>query len=202
LALCSGCGVVRRVLLLELSILGVLALYVLLALFIGFTQRLLLAYLWSSISLGFLAGVFYSIASINMLASLLLIASSHVIFNVVVPIHARRCSILYTWDCRATRVLDRYRLYVALALLPVFITALIAGSMARLGLPVTPLSLAAALAYGIYNVYGLLELAGYTLAYITPLLEGGKARLASTLAMTVAITAGAYIEARLILGLW
>jgi len=199
LASCHGSGGWGRDALLELRILGALALFALFTLLVGFTQRLLLGRLEASIASGSLIGTLGSIASINILASAALMAASHVVFNVSVPLHARRCKLKPTWECRVTRVLAGRRLQAAVAMFPVFMLSMMVGSMARLGLPVTPSSLASALAFGVSNGYGLLELAGYMLAYIAPLLEGYRARLAVVLASAAAITAGAYVEATLIL---
>jgi len=199
LASCRACSGRRQAALMELRILGALALFAAFALLAGFTQRLLLGRLEDSIASGSFIGALGSIASINILASAVLMAASHVVFNVSVPLHARRCELAPTWECRATRILARRRLRAALALFPVFMLAMMVGSMARLGLPVSPASLASALAFGVQNAYGLLELAGYTLAYTAPLLEGNRARLALVLTSMAAITAGAYIEAGLML---
>jgi len=200
LGLCSGRGEVGGAFLLELRILGALALYAALVLFAGFLQGLFLGCLSSSAASGSFEGAFLSIAAINTLASAVLMATSHVVFNVSVPLHARRCELRFTWECQVTRVMAGRRLQAALALFPVFMLSMMVGSMARLGLPVTPSSLSSALAFGVRNGYGLLELGGYMLAYTAPLLGGNRARLALALASVAALTAGAFVEAGLMLG--
>ncbi|MFZ8793722.1 MAG: hypothetical protein ACO2O2_07550 [Acidilobaceae archaeon] len=110
-----------------------------------------------------------------------------------------RCSVVPAPDCMLTDITLRFKTLVALAILPILILALLAGSMARLGLQATPSTLLSSLAYGVYNIYGVLELAGYTLAYITPLLGRTEAKLAvASLALTM-IVLGAVVETVILL---
>jgi len=153
----------------------------------------------SSILLGSLASTAIAIAFVNSLIALILAMSSHVIFNVVLPLHVYRCGMLVTFDCRLSPLMLKFKLGSALALLPILILALFAGNMARLGLPVTLYTIAQAMALGIARVYGALELAGYTLAYITPLLGRTEARPAvASLALTM-IVLGAVVETVILL---
>jgi hypothetical protein len=72
--------------------------------------------------------------------------------------------------------------------------------MARLGLQATPSTLLSSLAYGVYNIYGVLELAGYIMAYTTPLVGDARAKVALALLAVTMITLGALIETKVILG--
>jgi hypothetical protein len=67
-------------------------------------------------------------------------------------------------------------------------------------LQATPSTLLSSLAYGVYNIYGALELAGYTTAYTTPLVEGTRAKIALALLAITMITLGALVETKVILG--
>jgi hypothetical protein len=93
----------------------------------------------------------------------------------------------------------KFKLGSALALLPILILALFAGNMARLGLPVTPYTIAQAVALGIARVYGALELTGYALAYIIPLLGRTEARLAVASLALAMIVLGAVVETVILL---
>jgi hypothetical protein len=189
----------REALVVELRVIAVLALYVLAVLILSLIQSFAYGVLRSSIPLGSLASTAIAIAFVNTITALILAMSSHVIFNVVLPLHVYRCRMLVTFDCRLSPLMLKFKLGSALALLPILILALFAGNMARLGLPVTPYTIAQAMASGIARVYGALELAGYTLAYITPLLERREVRLAvASLALTM-IVLGAVVETVILL---
>jgi hypothetical protein len=189
----------REALVVELRVIAVLALYVLAVLILSLIQSLAYGVLRSSIPLGSLASTAIAIAFVNMITALILAMSSHVIFNVVLPLHMYRCGMLVTFDCRLSPLMLKFKLGSALALLPILILALFASNMARLGLPVTPYTIAQAVASGIARVYGALELTGYTLAYITPLLGRTEAKLAvASLALTM-IVLGAVVETVILL---
>jgi hypothetical protein len=189
----------REALVVELRVIAVLALYVLAVLTLSLIQFLVYGALRSSIPLGSLVFTATLIAFVNSLTALILAMSSHVIFNVVLPLHMYRCGMLATFDCRLSPLMLKFKLGSALALLPILILALFAGNMARLGLPVTPYTIAQAMALGIARVYGALELTGYTLAYIAPLLGRTEAKLAvASLALTM-IVLGAVVETVILL---
>jgi hypothetical protein len=189
----------REALVVELRVVAVLALYVLAVLTLSLIQFLVYGALRSSIPLGSLASTAIAIAFVNMITALILAMSSHVIFNVVLPLHVYRCGVLVTFDCRLSPLMLKFKLGSALALLPILILALFAGNMARLGLPVTLYTIAQAMALGIARVYGALELAGYTLAYITPLLGRTEARLAVASLALAMIVLGAVVETVILL---
>jgi hypothetical protein len=189
----------REALVVELRIIAVLALYVLAVLTLSLIQFLVYGALRSSIPLGSLVFTATLIAFVNSLTALILAMSSHVIFNVVLPLHMYRCGMLVTFDCRLSPLMLKFKLGSALALLPILILALFAGNMARLGLPVTPYTIAQTMASGLARVYGALELTGYTLTYITPLLGRTEAKLAvASLALTM-IALGAVVETVILL---
>jgi len=190
----------REALVIELRVIAVLALYVIAVLILSLIQSFAYGALRSFIPLGSLASTAIAIAFVNMITALILAMSSHVIFNVVLPLHMYRCEMLATFDCRLSPLMLKFKLASALALLPILILALFVGNMARLGLPVTPYTIAQAMALGLARVYGALELAGYTLAYITPLLERTEAKLAAaSLALTM-LALGAVLEAVILVG--
>jgi hypothetical protein len=66
-------------------------------------------------------------------------------------------------------------------------------------LQATPSTLLSSLAYGVYNIYGVLELAGYTIAYIIPLLGRTEARLAVASLALAMIVLGAVVETVILL---
>ena len=183
----------------EFKIILVLALYVSLVLVLSLIQSLLFAILRDLIVLGSLASIATVIASINVITAFILTLSSHMLFNVVVPLHMLRCSILPTFDCRLSPLMLRYKLRSALALLPILIIALFTGNMVRLGLPLTLHTFIQTLTLGLTRVYGILELAGYTLAYITPLLGATRVKLVVALLALTMIMLGAVIETTTIL---
>jgi hypothetical protein len=189
----------REALVVELRVIAVLALYVLAVLILSLIQSLAYGVLRSSIPLGSLASTVIAIAFVNMITALILAMSSHVIFNVVLPLHMYRCEMLVTFDCRLSPLMLKFKLGSALALLPILILALFAGNMARLGLPVTPYTIAQAMASGLARVYGALELTGYTLAYITPLLGRTEAKLAVAFLALTMIVLGAVVETVILL---
>jgi hypothetical protein len=189
----------REALVVELRVIAVLALYVLAVLILSLIQSLAYGVLRSSIPLGSLASTAIAIAFVNMITALILAMSSHVIFNVVLPLHMYRCGMLATFDCRLSPLMLKFKLGSALALLPILILALFVGNMARLGLPVTPYTIAQAVVSGIARVYGALELAGYTLAYITPLLGRTEAKLAVAFLALTMIVLGAVVETVILL---
>jgi hypothetical protein len=189
----------REALVIELRIIAVLVLYVLAVLTLSLIQSLVYGALRSSIPLGSLAFTATLIAFVNAITALILAMSSHAIFNVVLPLHMYRCRMLVTFDCKLSPFMLRFKLVSALTLLPILILALFVGNMARLGLPVTPYTIAQAMALGIARVYGALELTGYMLAYITPLLERREAKLTvASLALTT-IVLGAVVETVILL---
>jgi hypothetical protein len=189
----------REALVVELRVIAVIALYVLSVFILSLIQSFAYGALRNSIPLGSLASTAIAIAFVNMITALILAMSSHVIFNVVLPLHMYRCGMLVTFDCRLSPLILKHKLASALALLPILILALFVGNMARLGLPVTPYTIAQAMALGIARVYGALELAGYTLAYITPLLERRETKLTiASLALTT-IVLGAVVETVILL---
>jgi len=189
----------REALVVELRVIAVLALYVLAVFILSLIQSFAYGALRISIPLGSLASTAIAIAFVNMITALILAMSSHVIFNVVLPLHMYRCGMLVTFDCRLSPLMLKFKLGSALALLPILILALFVGNMARVGLPVTPYTIAQAMALGIARVYGALELTGYTLAYITPLLGRTEAKLAvASLALTM-IVLGAVVETVILL---
>jgi hypothetical protein len=189
----------REALVVELRVIAVLALYVLAVFILSLIQSFAYGALRSSILLGSLASTAIAIAFVNMITALILAMSSHVIFNVVLPLHMYRCEMLATFDCRLSPLMLKFKLGSALALLPILILALFVGNMARLGLPVTPYTIAQTMASGLTRVYGALELTGYTLTYITPLLERTEAKLAvASLALTM-IALGAVVETVILL---
>jgi hypothetical protein len=189
----------RKALVIELRVIAVLALYVLAVLILSLIQSFAYGALRSSIPLGSLASTVIAIAFVNMITALILAMSSHVIFNVVLPLHMYRCRMLVTFDCRLSPLMLKFKLGSALALLPILILALFVGNMARLGLPVTPYTIAQAVASGLARVYGALELTGYTLAYITPLLERTEAKLAVAFLALTMIVLGAVVETVILL---
>ncbi len=63
-----------------------------------------------------------------------------------------------------------------------------------------PSTLLSSLAYRVCNIYGVLELAGYTIAYTTPLVGGTRAKIALALLAITMITLGALVETKVILG--
>ena len=189
----------REALVVELRIIAVLALYILAVLTLSLIQFLVYGALRSSIPLGSLVFTATLIAFVNSLTALILAMSSHVIFNVVLPLHMYRCGMLVTLDCGLSPLMSKFKLGSALALLPILILALFVGNMARLGLPVTPYTIAQAVALGIARVYGALELAGYTLAYIIPLLGRTEARLAVASLALAMIVLGAVVETVILL---
>jgi len=67
-------------------------------------------------------------------------------------------------------------------------------------LQATPSTLLSSLAYGVCNIYGVLELAGYTTAYTTPLVGGTRAKVTLALLAITMITLGALVETKVILG--
>jgi hypothetical protein len=189
----------REALVVELRVIAVLALYVIVVLILSLIQSFAYGVLRSFISLGSLASTAIAIAFVNMITALILAMSSHVIFNVVLPLHMYRCGMLVTFDCWLSPLMLKFKLGSALALLPILILALFVGNMARLGLPVTPYTIAQAVASGIARVYGALELAGYTLAYIIPLLGRTEARLAVASLALAMIVLGAVVETVILL---
>ena len=178
----------------------ILAVYISVIVVLGLTQRVLLGVLFDAIVSGSWLLTVTSIASINSIAAVILALSSHTLFNVIASTHMARCSLAPAPDCRLTELTVRFKTLVALAILPILILALLAGSMARLGLQATPSTLLSSLAYGVYNIYGILELAGYTTAYTTPLVEGTRAKVTLALLAITMITLGALIETKVILG--
>jgi len=189
----------REALVVELRVIAVLALYVIAVLILSLIQSLAYGALRNSIPLGSLAFTAIAIAFVNMITALILAMSSHVIFNVVLPLHMYRCGMLVTFDCRLSPLMLKFKLGSALALLPILILALFIGNMARLGLPVTPYTIAQAVVSGIARVYGALELTGYTLAYITPLLGRTEAKLAVAFLALTMIVLGAVVETVILL---
>ncbi len=178
----------------------ILAIYISVIVVLGLIQRVLLGVLFDAIASGSWLLTATSIASINSIAAVILALSSHTLFNVIAPTHMARCSVAPTPDCRLTDLTIRFKTLVALAILPILILALLAGSMVRLGLQATPSTLLSSLAYGVYNIYGVLELAGYTIAYTTPLVGGTRAKIALALLAITMITLGALVETKVILG--
>jgi hypothetical protein len=178
----------------------ILAVYISVIVVLGLIQRVLLGVLFDAIASGSWLLTATSIASINSIAAVILALSSHTLFNVIASTHMARCSLAPAPDCRLTELTVRFKTLVALAILPILILALLAGSMVRLGLQATPSTLLSSLAYGVYNIYGVLELAGYTTAYTTPLVEGTRAKIALALLAITMITLGALIETKVILG--
>jgi hypothetical protein len=178
----------------------ILVIYISFIVVLGLIQRVLLGVLFDAIASGSWLLTATSIASINSIAAVILALSSHTLFNVIAPTHMARCSEAPAPDCRLTGLTLRFKTLVALAILPILILALLAGSMVRLGLQATPSTLLSSLAYGVYNIYGVLELAGYTIAYTTPLVEGTRAKVALALLAITMITLGALIETKVILG--
>jgi len=178
----------------------ILAIYISVIVVLGLIQRVLLGVLFDAIASGSWLLTVTSIASINSIAAVILALSSHTLFNVIAPTHMARCSLAPAPDCMLTDLTLRFKTLVALAILPILILALLAGSMARLGLQATPSTLLSSLAYGVYNIYGVLELAGYTIAYTTPLVEGTRAKIALALLAITMITLGALVETKVILG--
>jgi len=67
-------------------------------------------------------------------------------------------------------------------------------------LQATPSTLLSSLTYGVCNIYGVLKLAGYTIAYTTPLVGGTRAKIALALLAVTMITVGVLIETKVILG--
>jgi hypothetical protein len=178
----------------------ILAVYISVIVVLGLIQRILLEVLFDAIASGSWLLTATSIASINSIAAVILALSSHTLFNVIAPTHMARCSVAPAPDCMLTDLTLRFKTLVALAILPILILALLAGSMVRLGLQATPSTLLSSLAYGVYNIYGVLELAGYIIAYTTPLVEGTRAKIALALLAITMITLGALIETKVILG--
>ena len=178
----------------------ILAVYISVIVVLGLIQRVLLGVLFDAMVSGSWLLTVTSIASINSIAAAILALSSHTLFNVIAPTHMARCSLAPAPDCMLTDLTLRFKTLVALAILPILILALLAGSMARLGLQATPSTLLSSLAYGVYNIYGVLELAGYTTAYTTPLVEGTRAKVTLALLAITMITLGALIETKVILG--
>jgi len=185
---------IGRALLIELRIILFIVFYVFIVLVLSFLQSLLLNTIFKAMVLGSLILLFLTIMFINMITAFILALSSHIIFNVVAPLHILRCSTLPTFDCRLTPYMLRYKIPSALTLLPLLLLALLAGNMVRLGLPLTPSSLIQAIVFGVEKLYGVLELSGYTLAYIAPLTGRIRVKLLLvTLALTM-IMFGALIE--------
>ncbi len=178
----------------------ILAAYISVIAVLGLIQRVLLGVLFNAIASGSWLLTATSIASINSIVAVILALSSHTLFNVIVSTHMARCSLAPAPDCRLTELTVRFKTLVALAILPILILALLAGSMVRLGLQATPSTLLSSLAYGVYNIYGVLELAGYTIAYTTPLVGGIRAKIALALLAITMITLGALVETKVILG--
>jgi hypothetical protein len=168
----------------------ILATYISVIVVLGLIQRILLGVLFDAIASGSWLLTATSIASINSIAAVILALSSHTLFNVIAPTHMARCSVAPAPDCRLTGLTVRFKTLVALAILPILILALLAGSIVRLGLQ----------AYGVYNIYGVLELAGYTIAYTTPLVVGTRAKATLALLAITMITLGAIVETKVILG--
>ncbi len=178
----------------------ILAIYISVIVVLGLIQRVLLGVLFDAIASGSWLLTATSIASINSIAAVILALSSHTLFNVIASTHMARCSVAPAPDCRLTELTVRFKTLVALAILPILILALLAGSMVRLGLQAIPSTLLSSLAYGVYNIYGVLELAGYTTAYTTPLVGGIRAKIALALLAITMITLGALVETKVILG--
>jgi hypothetical protein len=178
----------------------ILAVYISVIVVLGLIQRVLLGVLFDAIASGSWLLTVTSIASINSIAAAILAPSSHTLFNVIAPTHMARCSVAPTPDCRLTDLTLRFKTLVALAILPILILALLAGSMVRLGLQATPSTLLSSLAYGVCSIYGALELAGYTTAYTTPLVEGTRTKVTLALLAITMITLGALVETKVILG--
>ena len=178
----------------------ILAIYISVIVVLGLIQRILLGVLFDAIASGSWLLTATSIASINSIAAAILALSSHTLFNVIASTHMARCSLASAPDCRLTELTVRFKTLVALAILPILILALLAGSMVRLDLQVTPSTLLSSLAYGVYNIYGVLELAGYTTAYTTPLVGDIRAKIALALLAITMITLGALVETKVILG--
>jgi hypothetical protein len=178
----------------------ILAAYISVIVVLGLIQRVLLGVLFDAIASGSWLLTATSITSINSIAAVILALSSHTLFNVIAPTHMARCSEAPTPDCMLTDLTLRFKTLVALAILPILILALLAGSMVRLGLQATPSTLLSSLAYGVYNIYGVLELAGYTIAYTTPLVGGTRAKVTLVLLAITMITLGALVETKVILG--
>jgi hypothetical protein len=178
----------------------ILAVYISVIVVLGLIQRVLLGVLFDAIASGSWLLTATSIASINSIAAFILALSSHTLFNVIAPTHMTRCSMAPTPDCRLTELTLRFKTLVALSILPILILALLAGSIVRLGLQATPSTLLSSLAYGVYNIYGVLELAGYTIAYTTPIVGGTRAKVTLALLAITMITLGALIETKVILG--
>ena len=178
----------------------ILAIYISVIVVLGLIQRVLLGVLFDAMASGSWLLTATSIASINSIAAVILALSSHTLFNVIAPTHMARCSAAPAPDCRLTELTLRFKTLVALAILPTLILALLAGSIVRLGLQATPSTLLSSLAYGVYNIYGVLELAGYTIAYTTPLVGGTRAKVTLALLALTIITLGALIETKVILG--
>lgn len=186
----------RSAVYLEFKMLAAVLAYVVAVFSIGFIQSKFLPILLWAISSRSLILLALCIAYVNLLAALLLAVTSHTIFNVLTPLHLSRCSIAYTPDCRFTRLLSNRRLEVSLALFPLLVVELMVGSMTRLGLPVTLDGLVSVLVYGLTNTYGVLELSGYMVAYLTPVL---RRWWLSVLVVTL-ISIGALVEAKLVVG--
>jgi hypothetical protein len=178
----------------------ILAAYISFIVVLGLIQRVLLGVLFDAIASGSWLLTATSIASINSIAAVILALSSHTLFNVIAPTHMARCSVVPTPDCMLTDLTLRFKTLVALAILPILILALLAGSMVRLGLQATLSTLLSSLAYGVYNIYGVLELAGYTIAYASPLVVGTRAKVTLALLAITMITLGALVETKVILG--
>jgi hypothetical protein len=178
----------------------ILAIYISVIVVLGLIQRVLLGVLFDAIASGSWLLTTTSIASINSIAAVILALSSHTLFNVIASTHMARCSVAPAPNCRLTELTLRFKTLVALAILPILILALLAGSMVRLGLQATPSTLLSSLAYGVYNIYGVLELAGYTIAYTTPIVGGTRAKIALALLAITMITLGAIVETKVILG--
>jgi hypothetical protein len=111
----------------------ILATYISVIVVLGLIQRVLLGVLFNAIASGFWLLTATSIASINSIAAAILALSSHTLFNVIAPTYMARCSLVPTPDCRLTELTVRFKTLVALAILPILILALLAGSMVRLG---------------------------------------------------------------------
>ena len=178
----------------------ILAVYISVIVVLGLIQRILLGVLFDAIASGSWLLTATSIASINSIAAVILALSSHTLFNVIASTHMARCSVVPAPDCMLTDLTLRFKTLVALAILPILILALLAGSIVRLGLQATPSTLLSSLAYGVYNIYGVLELAGYTIAYTTPLVGGTRAKVTLALLAITMITLGALVETNIILG--
>ncbi len=182
----------------EFKIISVLVLYVVVVVALSMLQSYLIGILRDGFILGPPATIAMVIAFNNSITALILAMSSHVIFNVVAPLHVLRCSILQTFDCRLSPLMLRFKFRSALALLPVIMLALLIGNMARWGLPVTPHTLIQTLTLGLTRVYGVLELAGYILAYTAPLMERVHSKMVVALSSLTMIILGAILETILI----